>query len=191
MLEAKEAQINQITQAQQQKTQEQQQAEQELTQQASEVKLQMANLKAMQDGLQARSAALEAQFAARQQELEAQMEMLNAKEIELKSLQLLAAQNLKATQDAANSVVDGAAKEAAINTLTAKLEAQQVEHKKQVSDLALQHNQQLHQEREKARAATAQQQEQSAKANGAEKAKPRKITVERDAQGRVSGATVN
>ena len=188
MLQAKEQQINQITQAQQQKTQEQQQAEQELTQQASEVKLQMANLKAMQDGLQAKSAALEAQFAARQQELEAQMEMLNAKEIELKSLQLLAAQNLKATQDAANSVVDGAAKEAAINTLTAKLEAQQVEHKKQVSDLALQHNQQLHQERERAR--TAQQQEQSAKANGAEKAKPRKISVERDSQGRIAGATV-
>ena len=186
MLQQKQEQMQQIAQAQQQKTQEQMQTEQELKQQSADVKLQMANLKAMQDGIQAKSAALEATYAARQQELEAQMEMLNAKEIELKSLQLIAAQNLKATQDAANAVVDGAAKEAQINTLTSQLEAQQLEHQKQVSTLAVQHNQQLHAEREKARAA--QQQNET---NGAEKAKPRKIAVERDTQGRIVGATVN
>jgi hypothetical protein len=194
MLQQKEQQITQITQAQQQKTQEQQQMEQELQQQASDVKLQMANLKAMQDGLQAKSSALEVTFAARQQELEAQMEMLNAKEIELKSLQLIAAQNLKATQDAAAAVVDGAAKEGAINTLTTKLETQQAEHKKQISDLAVQHNQALHAEREKARAATAAQNEAAAKqtqADGQDKpAKPRKVTLHRDSTGRISGATV-
>ena len=186
MLQAKEQQINQIAQAQQTKTQEQQQTEQELTQLKAQAQLQQVQLKAQADQLQASKSALEATYAARQQELEAQMEMLNAKEIELKSLQLLAAANLKATQDAADAVVSGSAKEAAINVLTSKLETQQLEHKKQVSDLGIQHNQQLHQEREKARAAT---QQEATKTN--EKSKPRKITVERDAQGRVSGATVN
>lgn len=181
MLQAKEQQINQIAQAQQAKTQEQQQTEQELTQLKAEAQLQQVQLKAQADQLQAKQSAFEAQFGARQQELEAQMEMLNAKEIELKSLQLLAAANLKATQDAANAVVNGAAKEAAINALTSKLETQQSEHKKQVADLGLTHAQQLHQEREKARA----------QPNAGEKPKSRKITVERDSAGRVSGATVN
>jgi len=193
MIQAKEQQITAITQAQQQKTQEQMQTEQELQQLKAQAQLQQVQLKAQADQLQAKQGAFEAQFAARQQELEAQMEMLNAKEIELKSLQLLAAQNLKATQDAANAVVDGSAKEAAINVLTAKLEAQQHQHAadiaqktKQISDLGIQHNQQLHQEREKARAAQAQTSEESQSQK-----KPRKITVERDSAGRVSGATVN
>jgi len=190
MLQQKEQQITQITQAQQQKTQEQQQMEQQLQQQASEVKLQMANLKAQQDTLQAKQNAFEIQFGARQQELEAQMEMLNAKEIELKSLQLLAAQNLKATQDAANAVVDGASKEAAITALTSKLETQQSEHKKQISDLAVAHNQQLHQEREKARAATAGAQEETQKAVTKERAKPRKVSLERGTDGKVASLTI-
>jgi hypothetical protein len=109
------------------------------------------------------------------------MEMLNAKEIELKALQLLAAQKLEATQNAANAIVDGASKEATITALTTKLETQQSEHKKQVADLGLQHAQQLHQERQKTQAAS----EPDAKP------KPRKIAVERDQQGRIVGATVN
>lgn len=190
MLQQKEAQINQIAQAQQQKTQEQQATEQELTQAKSQAQLQMVQLKAQADQLHAQEAAFQATQAAKQQELGAQLEMLNAKEIELKSLQLLAAAKLKATQDAADAVVEGSAKEAAIGVLTAKLEAQQSHHTKQISDLGIQHNQQLHQEREKARAASAQQ-DAVTKANGAEKSKPRKITVERDSTGRLTGATVN
>jgi hypothetical protein len=191
MLQAKEQQINDIAQAQAQKTQEQQQTESELTQLKAQAQLQQVQLKAEGDQLSAQKAALEATYAARQQELEAQMEMLNAKEIELKALQLIAAQSLKATQDAAHAVVDGASKEAKINELTSQLEAQNLDHQKQVSGLALQHNQALHQEREKARAATAKQQEADTKANGEQKPKSRKITVERDSSGRVSGATVN
>jgi hypothetical protein len=193
MLQAKEAQINQIAQAQAQKTQEQQQTEQDLTQLKAQAQLQQVQLKAQMDQFQAQQKAFQAEQAAKQLESQAQMEMLNAKEIELKSLQLLAAQNLKATQDAANAVVDGSAKEAAINVLTSKLETQQHQHAadlakrdKQMADLGVTHNQQLHQEREKARAATTAQQETKG-----EKPKSRKITVERDSQGRVSGATVN
>lgn len=145
MLDQKEQQIQQITQAQSAKTQEQQQTEQQLTQQSAEVKLQMVQLQAAKDQLQAKQAAADAKSGAQQMEMTAQMEMLNAKEIELKSLQLLAAANLKATQDAANAVVDGAAKEAAINTLTSRLEQQQSDHAKQVSDLGVAHNHQLNQ----------------------------------------------
>lgn len=152
MLQQKEQQIQQISQAQQQKAQEQIQQEQALQQQVAEAKLQMVQVKAAQDQLNAKQAAFEAQFGARQQELEAQMEMLNAKEIELKALQLLAAQKLQATQDAANAIVDGASKEAAITALTSKLETQQSEHKKQIADLGLQHAAQLHAERQKTQA---------------------------------------
>lgn len=175
-IQAAQQQIQQISEAQQQKAQEQQQVEQELKQARADALLQQTKAQANLEKIKAQQDAFELQFAARQQELTAQMEMLNAKEIELKSLQLIAAQNLKATQDAANAVVDGANKEAAITALTTKLETQQSEHKKQISDLAVQHNQQLHQEREKARAA---------------KDQVRKVTVERDATGRISGATVN
>jgi hypothetical protein len=181
MLQQKEQQIQQITQAQQQKAQEQQQAETALNQQKAEAQLQLVQVQAAMDKLKATQAGFEAQFGARQQELEAQMEMLNAKEIELKALQLLAAQKLEATQNAANAIVDGASKEATITALTTKLETQQSEHKKQVADLGLQHAQQLHQERQKTQAAS----EPDAKP------KPRKIAVERDQQGRIVGATVN
>lgn len=189
-----QAQIQQISQAQQQKAQEQQQTEQQLQQAKAEALLQQTKAQAALDKIKAQQDAFELQFAARQQELTAQMEMLNAKEIELKALQLIAAQNLEATQKAAQQVVDGASKEAAITALTTKLETQQSEHKKQVSDLAIQHNQQLHQEREKARAAQSQANdaEASAKPEKPEKpAKPRKVTIERDATGRISGATIN
>ena len=182
MLQAKEKQINDIAQAQAQKTQEQQQTESELTQLKAAAQLQQAQLKAQMDALQAKQSAFEAQFTAREQEIEAQIEMLNARKIEIKSLELIAAQNLKATEDAANAIVDGAAKEAAVNTLTAKLEAQQHQHAadlaqrdKQMADLGVQHNQQLHQERMKARTATD---------------KARKVTLSRDSSGRVSEATV-
>lgn len=184
MLQQKEQQIQQISQAQQQKAQEQVQQEQALQQQTAQAKLQQVQVQAASDKLNAQQAAFEAQFGARQQELEAQMEMLNAKEIELKALQLLAAQKLQATQDAANAIVEGASKEATINTLTTKLETQQSQHQKQVADLGLQHAQQLHQERVKAQAASAQPQ-------AAEKpAKPRKVAVERDNTGRITGATI-
>jgi hypothetical protein len=149
MLKQKEDQIQQISQAQQQKAQEQIQAEQQLTQQKAEALLQQTKAQAALDKVKSAQNAAEAQFAARQMELTAQMEMLNAKEIELKSLQLLAAANLKATQDAANAVVEGSAKEQAINTLTSRLEQQQSDHAKQMSDLGLQHNSQLHAERMK------------------------------------------
>jgi len=184
MLQQKEQQIQQITQAQAQKTQEQQQTEQQLNQQKAEAQLQMVQVKAAQDQLNAKQAAFEAQFGARQQEIEAQMEMLNAKEIELKALQLLAAQKLEATQNAANAIVDGASKEATITALTTKLETQQSEHKKQVADLGLQHAQQLHNERQKANAAMQPD-------GQAKPAKPRKIAVERDSTGRITGATIN
>jgi len=183
MLQQKEQQIQQITQAQQQKAQEQMQQEQQLQQQVAEAKLQMVQVKASQDQLNAKQAAFEAQFGARQQELEAQMEMLNAKEIELKALQLLAAQKLEATQNAANAIVDGASKEATITALTTKLETQQSEHKKQVADLGLQHAQQLHQERQKALAANQPEGQENP-------AKPRKVAVERDSTGRITGATI-
>lgn len=149
MLQQKEQQIQQISQAQQQKAQEQIQQEQQLQQQSAEAKLQLVQAQAAMDKLKAAQAGFEAQFGARQQELEAQMEMLNAKEIELKALQLLAAQKLQATQDAANAIVDGATKEATINALTSKLETQQSAHAKQVADLGLQHAAQLHAERQK------------------------------------------
>jgi len=184
MLQQKEQQIQQITQAQQQKAQEQQQAEAALNQQKAEAQLQLVQVKAAQDQLNAKQAAFEAQFGARQQELEAQMEMLNAKEIELKALQLLAAQKLEATQNAANAIVDGASKEATITALTSKLETQQSTHAKQVADLGLQHAQQLHAERQKTQAAN----EPDAQPKPA---KPRKIAVERDSTGRITGATVN
>ena len=183
MLQQKEQQISEITQAQAQKAQEQQQTEQELAQQKAEAQLQMVQVKAAQDQLAAKQAAFEAQFGARQQELEAQMEMLNAKEIELKALQLLADQKLKATQDAANAIIDGASKEATITALTTKLETQQSEHKKQVADLGITHAQQLHAERQKAIAA-------NDPAAQAKPAKPRKVAVERDSSGRISGATI-
>ncbi len=183
MLQQKEQQISQITQAQQQKAQEQMQQEQALQQQTADAKLQMVQVKAAQDQLTAKQAAFEAQFGARQQELEAQMEMLNAKEIELKALQLLAAQKLEATQNAANAIVDGASKEATITALTTKLETQQSEHKKQVADLGLTHAQQLHAERQKAMAANEPDAQPKA-------SKPRKVSVERDSAGRISGATI-
>jgi len=189
MLQQKEQQIQAISQAQQQKAQEQLQAEQELKQQKADALLQQTKAQAALDKVNAQQAAFEAEFAGKQTELEAQMTTikaqiatLNAKEVELKALQLIAAQNLEATQNAANAVVDGAAKEQAVNLLQAKLDQQESAHQKQVSDLAVKHNQQLHQEREKARAA----QEQTT-----EKSKPRKVTVERDASGRISGATIN
>lgn len=183
MLQQKEQQIQQITQAQAQKTQEQQQTEQQLNQMKAEAQLQAVQVTAAMDKLKAQQAAFEAQFGARQQELTAQMEMLNAKEIELKALQLLAAQKLEATQNAANAIVDGASKEATITALTTKLETQQSEHKKQVADLGLQHAQQLHAERQKAMAANDH--------NGQPKpSKPRKVAVERDSTGRITGATI-
>jgi len=188
MLQAKEQQIQQITQAQQEKAQEQIQLEQQLEKLKADAQLQQIKAQSAMDKVNANQAAFEAEFAGKQTELEAQMTTikaqiatLNAKEVELKALQLVAAQNLEATQNAANAVVEGAAKEQAVNLLQAKLDAQEAAHKKQISDLAVQHNQQLHQEREKARAAQDQP----------EKPKPRKITVERDASGRISGATVN
>jgi hypothetical protein len=184
MLQQKEKQIQDIAQAQAQKTQEQQQTEQQLNQQKAEAQLQLVQVQSAMDKLQAKQAAFEAQFGARQQELEAQMEMLNAKEIELKALQLLAAQKLEATQNAANAIVDGASKEATITALTTKLETQQSEHKKQVADLGLQHAQQLHAERQKALAAS----EPDAQAKPA---KPRRVAVERDNTGRITGATIN
>ncbi len=194
MLQEKEQQITQITQAQQQKAQEQMQTEQSLQQAKADAILQQTKAQAAMDKINAAQAAFEAQFAARQQELDAQMTTIkaqiataNAKEIELKALQLLADQKLTQTQDAANAIVEGAQKEATISSLTARLEAQQVEHQKQVSDLGLQHNQQLHGEREKAR--TAGERQAEGKTNSA--SKPRKITLERDSSGRVSGATVN
>lgn len=183
MLQQKEQQIQQITQAQAQKTQEQQQIEQQLNQMKAEAQLQAVQVTAAMDKLKAQQAAFEAQFGARQQELEAQMEMLNAKEIELKALQLLAAQKLEATQNAANAIVDGASKEATITALTTKLETQQSEHKKQVADLGLQHAQQLHAERQKAMAAN--EPDAQPKPN-----KPRKVAVERDSTGRIVGATI-
>jgi hypothetical protein len=183
MLQQKEQQIQQISQAQQQKAQEQIQQEQALQQQTAEAKLQMVQVTAAMDKLKAQQAGMEAQFGARQQELTAQMEMLNAKEIELKALQLLAAQKLEATQNAADAIVDGASKEATIAALTTKLETQQSEHKKQVADLGLQHAQQLHAERQKALAAS--QPDTQAKPS-----KPRKVAVERDSTGRISGATI-
>lgn len=201
MLQQKEQQIQQITQAQQAKAQEQMQTEQELQQAKADALLQQTKAQASMDKINAAQAAMEATFAARQQELEAQMTTIkaqiatmNAKEIELKALQLLADQKLTQTQDAANAIVEGAQKEATITSLTSKLETQQSEHKKQVSDLAMQHNEQLHGERETARAAQAKQHEAAAKATtdkASQASKPRKITVERDSAGRVSGATVN
>jgi hypothetical protein len=153
MLQQKEQQIQQISQAQQQKAQEQMATEQQLQQTKAEALLQQTKAQAALDKLKSQSDALQATYAAKQQELTAQMEMLNAKEIELKSLQLLAAANLKATQDAANAVVEGASKEQAINTLTSRLEQQQSDHAKQMSDLGLAHNAALHQERMKTQAA--------------------------------------
>jgi hypothetical protein len=191
MLQQKEQQIQQISQAQQQKAQEQMQAEQQLNQQKADALLQQTKAQAALDKVNSETAASQAMYAARQQELTAQMEMLNAKEIELKSLQLLAAANLKATQDAANQVVEGASKEQAINTLTSRLEQQQSDHAKQVSDLGLAHNAALHQEREKARAATSAQQESESKATP-EKSKPREVKLHRDPKtDRIIGATVN
>jgi len=102
---------------------------------------------------------------------------LNAKEVELKALQLLAAQKLDATQAAATAIVTDTAKEQQIGLLQSKLEAQQSQHQKQMADLGTQHALQLKSEREKAQP----------KENGA---KPRKVQVERDAQGRISGATI-
>lgn len=183
MIQQKEQQIQQITQAQAQKTQEQQQTEQQLNQMKAEAQLQNVQVTAAMDKLKAQQAAFEAQFGARQQELTAQMEMLNAKEIELKALQLLAAQKLEATQNAANAIVDGASKEATITALTTKLETQQSEHKKQVADLGLQHAQQLHAARQQT--ITASQSDGQAKPS-----KPRKVAVERDSTGRITGATI-
>lgn len=192
MLQQKEQQIQQITQAQQQKTQEQQQTEQELQQQTAEAKLLQVQVKAAQDALNAKQAAFEAQAGAQQEQINAQLEMLSAKEIELKSLELLAAANLKATTTAANAVVEGASKEQAINTLTSRLEQQQSDHAKQVSDLGVAHNLAITGLHQKLHAATTAQQENATKEPAAEKpSKPRKITVERDSAGRVSGATVN
>jgi hypothetical protein len=191
IIQQKEQQIQDISQAQQQKAQEQIQQEQALQQQVAEAKLQQVQVTAAMDKLQAKQAAFEAQFGARQQELEAQMEMLNAKEIELKALQLLAAQKLEATQNAANAIVDGASKEATITALTTKLETQQSEHKKQVSDLGVAHNHQVSQLHQQIQAANqkdnaAQQQDGQPKP-----AKPRKVSVERDSTGRITGATIN
>lgn len=152
-IQQKEQQIQQISQAQQQKAQEQMQTEQQLTQQKAEALLQQTKAQAALDKVKSASDSAQAQYAAREQQLAAQQEMLNAKEIELKSLQLLAAANLKATQDAANAVVEGSAKEQAINTLTSRLEQQQSDHAKQMSDLGLAHNAALHQERMKTHAA--------------------------------------
>jgi len=149
MLQQKEQQIQQITQAQQQKAQEQMQQEQQLQQQVAEAKLQQVQVQAAMDKLQAKQAAFEAKAGAVQEQITAQMEMLNAKEIELKALQLLAAQKLQATQDAANAIVEGASKEATINALTSKLETQQSAHAKQMADLGLTHAAQLHAERQK------------------------------------------
>lgn len=196
MLQQKEQQIQQITQAQQEKAQEQVQMEQQLQQSKADAILQQTKAQAAMDKISASQQAMQAQFDAHNQELNAQMTTikaqiatLNAKEIELKALQLLADQKLAQTEDAANAIVDGAQKEAKITALTSKLELQQTEHQKQMSDLGVQHNQALHGEREKARAATAKQQEADTKPDA--KPKGRKVTVERDAQGRVSGATIN
>jgi len=185
MLQQKEQQIQQITQAQGEKAQEQMQREQELQKMTADAQLAQAKAQAAMDKVNAAQQAFESQFAARQEELNAQMSTikaqvatLNAKEIELKALQLLADQKLAATEQAANSIVEGAQKEQQIALLTQKLETQESQHKKQMADLGVQHSQQLHQEREKTRAE---------KTNGS---KPRKVTVERDSQGRISGATV-
>lgn len=188
MLQAKEQQIQQISEAQQQKAQEQIQMEQQIAQQKADALLQQTKAQAALDKIKSQSDAMEAQFAARNMELNAQLEQINAKEIELKSLQLLAATNLKATQDAANQVVEGASKEAAIASLTSKLELQQHEHQKQVADLGLSHAQQLHQEREKSRAAQTSEAKDKPKEP---ESKPRKVTVHRDSTGRISGATIN
>lgn len=191
MLQAKEQQIQQITQAQAQKAKEQQQIEQQLAQMKSDALLQATKAQAAMDKVTAAQNAFESQFAARQEELNAQLTTIkaqiatmNAKEIELKALQLLADQKLQATQDAANAVVEGASKEAAITALTSKLETQQSQHQKQIADLGVQHAQQLHQEREKARKAV----EGDSPTNGS---KPKRIAVERDSAGRITGATVN
>jgi hypothetical protein len=153
MIQQKEQQIQQISQAQQQKAQEQIQTEQELKQQKADALLAQTKAQAAIDKVSSAQQAAEAMYAARQQELTAQMEMLNAKEIELKALQLLADQKLQQTQDAANAIVDGASKEAAIATLTGKLEAQQSAHTKQMADLGIQHADQLHAEKMKTRKA--------------------------------------
>jgi hypothetical protein len=153
MIQQKEQQIQQISQAQQQKAQEQIQTEQELKQQKADALLAQTKAQAAIDKVGSAQQAAEAMYAARQQELTAQMEMLNAKEIELKALQLLADQKLQQTQDAANAIVDGASKEAAIATLTGKLEAQQSAHTKQMADLGIQHADQLHAEKMKTRKA--------------------------------------
>jgi len=145
MLQQKEQQIQAISQAQQQKAQEQMAAEQDLKQQKADALLAQTKAQAALDKIASEKQALEMQFAAREQQLAAQQEMINAKEIELKSLQLLADANLKATQDAANAVVDGASKEQAINTLTSRLEQQQSDHAKQMADLGVKHNHQLNQ----------------------------------------------
>jgi hypothetical protein len=138
-------QIQQIQQAQAQKAQEQMQTEQQIQQAKAEALLQQTKAQAALDKVNAATAAAEAMYAARQQELTAQEEMLNAKKIEIQSLELVAAANLKATQDAANAIIDGSAKEQAINTLTSRLEQQQSDHKKQVSDLGVVHNHQINQ----------------------------------------------
>jgi len=188
MLQQKEQQIQAISQAQQQKAQEQLQMEQQLQQAKADALLQQTKAQAALDKINAQQAAFEAEFAGKQTELEAQMTTikaqiatLNAKEVELKALQLIAAQNLEATQNAANAVVEGAAKEQAVNLLQAKLDQQESAHQKQISDLAVKHNQQLHQEREKARAAQ----------ETPEKSKAREVKLHRDPKtDRIVGATI-
>lgn len=198
-IQQQQGQLQQIAQAQQQKATEQQQTEAQLGQQKADALLQQTKAQAALDKVTAAQNALEAQFAGKQTELEAQMTTikaqiatLNAKEVELKALQLLAAQNLQQTQDAANAIVQKTQQENAVTVLQSKLEAQESQHQKQVSDLGVQHNQQLHQEREKARAAQASEQEtKAAPDKPAKPPKPRQVTVQRDAQGRISGAIVH
>jgi hypothetical protein len=87
-IQQKEQQIQQISQAQQQKAQEQMQTEQQLQQAKADALLQQTKAQAALDKIKSEQQAMEAQFAARNMELNAQLEQINAKEIELKSLQL-------------------------------------------------------------------------------------------------------
>jgi len=189
-------QIQQITEAQQAKTQEQQVTEQQLTQievGCAVATDQSSGSHGQGDGLSSvlRSAVWRPPAGAGRADDDHQGadHHPERKEIELKACSCWPIRSWHRPRKRRMQWSRGASKEAAITVLTTKLETQQhqhaavvAQHQKQMAELGTQHNQALHGEREKAR--TAQE------TKPIEKPKVRKVTVERDSSGRISGATV-
>jgi chromosome segregation ATPase len=181
-MKAHEQQVQQITQAQQQKAQEQQQEAASIDTEKAHLEVFKAQLVGHQAELKSQAASFDAQNAtldAKLVKIQAAIATLSAKEVEVKSMELVASANLEAMQQSAKAIDSNSAQANAVDTLTAKMAQMQAEHKQRFAEQAISHQEAL-----------TKASEPEAKA-AAEKAKqPKSITVQRDKTGRIAGATI-